>query len=81
MASSIIHIAVANEINKKINKDKAKILIGSIAPDISKHIGEKKINSHFLDDELIDIPNMKKFLSKYKKYLKKDFVLGYYNHK
>jgi len=80
MASSIIHIAVANEINKKINKDKAKILIGSIAPDISKHIGEKKINSHFLDDELIDIPNMKKFLSKYKKYLDDDFVLGYYIH-
>lgn len=33
MASCIIHLAVANEINKKLNKDKKQILLGSIAPD------------------------------------------------
>ena len=31
MASAIIHMAVANQINKIINKDNNKILIGSIA--------------------------------------------------
>ena len=48
MASAIIHICVANEINKKIKKDKSKLLIGSIAPDISKQVNETKKHSHFL---------------------------------
>ncbi len=44
MASSIIHMAVANELNKKLNRDNKSILIGSIAPDIAKLIGEDKKN-------------------------------------
>ncbi len=79
MASSIIHIAVANEINKVINRDRKKLLIGSIAPDISKHLGRKKIESHFQDQD-DDIPNLNKFLNKYNNYLNDDFVLGYYIH-
>ena len=80
MASSMIHIAIANEINKKINRDKYKLLIGTIAPDISKLVGQSKIHSHFLDSEDTDIPNIEKFLDKYKSYLNDDFVLGYYIH-
>ena len=80
MASSVIHMAVANEINKVIKKDPHKLLIGSIAPDISKHLGENKVKSHFLDREDTDIPNIDKFLNKYKDKLDDDFVLGYYIH-
>ncbi|MCH5166842.1 MAG: hypothetical protein J1F35_03020 [Erysipelotrichales bacterium] len=80
MASSIIHIAVANEINKELNKDKSKILIGTIAPDISKHIGEPKVGSHFLIDPESGIPNIQKFLDKYKNNLTDDFVMGYFIH-
>lgn len=80
MASSVIHMAVANEINKVIKKDNHKLLIGSIAPDISKHLGETKVKSHFLDSEDTDIPNIDKFLNKYKDKLNDDFVLGYYIH-
>ena len=80
MASSMIHISVANEINKIINKDRKSLLIGTIAPDISKHIGKTKLESHFLDDAKNDIPNLKRFLDKYKDYLDDDFVLGYYIH-
>ena len=47
MASSVIHICVANEINKVLKKDNRKLLIGTIAPDISKLIGESKYYSHF----------------------------------
>ena len=65
MASAVIHLAVANEINKKLNKDKSKILIGSIAPDIAKLIGEKKYKSHFITTN-DDIPNIDLFLDKYK---------------
>ena len=66
MASSVIHICIANEINKTINRDSKKLLIGTIAPDISKLLGETKFYSHFLD--------------KYGNYLNDDFVLGYYIH-
>ncbi len=80
MASSMIHIAVANELNKTLKRDPKKLLIGTIAPDISKNIGENKVKSHFLDNENTDIPNLNKFLKKYKTNLNDDFVLGYYIH-
>ena len=79
MASSMIHIAVANELNKTLNRDNKKLLIGSIAPDIAKLIGRTKIVSHFQDKD-DDLPNLNKFLSEYKSDLSDDFVLGYYIH-
>lgn len=79
MASSMIHIVVANELNKILNRNNKKILIGSIAPDISKHIGMTKVESHFEDDNN-NLPNLDKFLLKYKEFLRDDFVLGYYIH-
>lgn len=72
-------MAVANEINKKLKRNQKSILIGSIAPDISKQIGESKKDSHFLTDDT-DIPNLNKFICKYKGNLDDDFVLGYYIH-
>ena len=81
MASAVIHLAVASEINKVLNKDYKSIMIGAIAPDIWKQIGEpSKAPSHFLDNDETDVPNLDKFLYKYKDMLKNDFVLGYYIH-
>ena len=80
MASSMIHIAIANEINKKIRRDNESLLIGTISPDISKLIGDDKVKSHFLDNSNTNIPNINLFLNKYKNYLKDDFVMGYYIH-
>ena len=78
MASSVIHMAVANEVNKVLKRDNSKLLIGSIAPDISKQIGQDRTISHFIfEDGLIDLD---KFLDKYKNNLDDDFVLGYYIH-
>lgn len=79
MASALIHIAVANELNKTLKKDKSKFLIGAIAPDISKQIGEPKSKSHFSSEEE-NIPNLDWFLIRYKDKLDDDFVLGYYVH-
>ena len=42
MASAVIHLCVAKEINKYLKMDEDYILLGSIAPDISKQIGETK---------------------------------------
>ena len=80
MASSVIHMAVANEVNKVLKRDNNAILIGSIAPDISKQVGETKLKSHFLDEVGNNIPNIYRFLDKYKKNLDDDFVMGYFIH-
>lgn len=81
MASAIIHLAVASEMNKLLNKDYKSIMFGAIAPDIWKQVGEpSKVPSHFKDSEDNDVPNLDKFLFKYKDMLKDDFVLGYYIH-
>ena len=81
MASLMIHMAIENELNKFLKKDDHMLMVGSIAPDISKHLGQNKVKSHFLDnDDGSNIPNMDKFLSKYKKDLDDDFILGYYIH-
>ena len=80
MASSMIHLTIANELNKKLNRDKSKLLIGSIAPDLSKLVGDDKTRSHFLIDGTEDLPDLDKFLKKYGYFLNDDFVLGYYIH-
>jgi len=80
MASSMIHMAIANEVNKKLHRNLDKMLIGSIAPDISKHIGETKKASHFQKGDHTNIPQIDKFLDKYKDNLDDDFVMGYFIH-
>jgi hypothetical protein len=79
MASAVIHIAVASQVNKVLNSNNNELFIGTIAPDIAKQIGETKVKSHFLVED-DNIPDLDKFLDKYKNKLDNDFVLGYYIH-
>lgn len=83
MASCIMHIAIAEEIYKKIN-DKSCIsyqdyILGSIAADISKLVGEDKDKAHFITDNS-EVPNIILFLEKYRDSLSNSFNLGYYIH-
>lgn len=81
MASALIHICIAKEVNKYLHMDERYLFLGAIAPDISKQIGETKEISHFLnpsDEE--EIPNIDKFLSKYRDELNKPFEMGYFIH-
>ena len=81
MASAIIHLCIAKEINKYLKMDEDYILLGAIAPDISKQIGETKEISHFLDhSNEDDIPNIDRFLSKYRGELNNPFEMGYFIH-
>lgn len=80
MASSLIHMCVAKEVNKFLKRNEKDILIGTIAPDISKYLGQTKEESHFLDNVADDIPNIERFLNKYRNNLTNDFVMGYYIH-
>ena len=80
MASAIIHIAVAKEINKDLKMNEKELFLGTIAPDISKQLGESKVKSHFLLNDKTDLPIFDKFLDKYKNNLNNPFIMGYYIH-
>lgn len=49
MASTVIHMVVSKLVNKKLKRNENVLLMGSIAPDISKCIGDTKEKSHFLN--------------------------------
>ena len=78
MASAIIHIAVAKKINEQLKMNEKELFLGTIAPDISKHIGQDRKISHFLDENRI--PNLNLFLKKYNNSLNIPFIMGYYIH-
>ncbi len=81
MASAIIHLCIAREVNKVLKMNEYDLLLGAIAPDISKQIGETKEISHFLDHtNEDDIPNIDRFLAKYRNDLHNPFTMGYLIH-
>ena len=81
MASIVIHMCVASEINKQIKvKNYNEFLLGAIAPDISRVVGWSRDLSHFIDSKQNIYPDMNKFLEKYGNKLDNDFILGYFVH-
>ena len=81
MASAIIHLAVAKTLEQHFNiENKKDYYLGSIAPDISKQIGENKQKSHFLFNSLDNIPNIELFTKKYPNFKNNSFDLGYFIH-
>lgn len=80
MASAIIHLCIAKKVNEKLKMNEKELFLGSIAPDISKQIGESKVKSHFLNTSDSDVPNVFDFLEKYKDSLKNPFNMGYFIH-
>ena len=78
MASAIIHIAIAKKLNEQLKMNEKELFLGTIAPDISKHIGQDRKISHFLDENRI--PNLNLFLKKYNNSLNIPFIMGYYIH-
>jgi len=80
MASAVIHIAVAKEINKDLKMKEKELFLGAIAPDISKQLGESKVKSHFLLNDKSDLPILDNFLNKYQDNLNNPFIMGYYIH-
>ena len=82
MASCIVHIAISEEIYKRINNKNIinhyEYILGSIAPDISRVLNQDKRRSHFFKED--NLPNINSFLKKYKTTLNKSFNLGYYIH-
>ena len=81
MASAMIHLAVAKTLEKHFDiKNPRDYYLGSIAPDISKQLGDNKQRSHFLFNTRDDTPNMELFKEKYPNFKDNSFDLGYYIH-
>lgn len=81
MASALIHLAVAKKILEKIPiENKYEYYLGSIAPDISKQIGQSKDKSHFIINTKENIPNINLFVKRYPTFLYNSFNLGYFIH-
>lgn len=81
MASTIIHIAIAKELENKLDiENKKDYYLGSIAPDISKQIGLKRSDSHFSNNTRNNIPNIALFIKRYPTFKYNSFNLGYFIH-
>lgn len=81
MASAVIHLAVAKELEKYLKiENKKDYTIGAIAPDIAQQLKIEKTKSHFIYNTKSDIPNIKLFKEKYKNFMSNSFELGYFTH-
>lgn len=81
MASAVIHLAIAKELEKYLNiSNKRDYYLGSIAPDISKQIGADREISHFMINTPKDIPNITIFTNRYPNFKYNSFDLGYFIH-
>ena len=81
MASAILHLAIAKQLKDKLNIDNiSDYYLGSIAPDMSKQIGENRTKSHFLVKTEKDIPNIDLFVKRYPAFKYNSFELGYFIH-
>ncbi len=81
MASAVIHLAIAKELEKYLNiPNKKDYYLGSIAPDLAKHINLNRNISHFSYDNFQGIPNINLFIKKYPNFKQNSFTLGYFIH-
>ena len=58
MASAVIHLCVAKKVSEHFHINNKELLLGSIAPDLSKQIGDDRRISHFLNTPKKDVPNI-----------------------
>ena len=86
MGSALMHLCIGKKIaNKLNNSDRKEFFIGNLAPDLSKITNQSRYISHFLKKEVIngverEVPDIEKFLNKYKARLNEPFVQGYLCH-
>lgn len=75
-----MHISIATKVCTKVELNKNRFLLGSIAPDAYLPSKQFKMISHFAYKG--NGPNIdgNAFLDKYKNYLNDSFYLGYYCH-
>lgn len=80
MPSHKIHLAIANEVNKKLKLDNDSIMLGSVLPDLitnKRHdISHYQIEGSYEEE----LANPDKFVSEYRNKLNSPIMLGYLVH-
>lgn len=79
MASSYIHLAIGQEINKKLNLNEPEFLVGSVAPDLSNTLKISNFISHFKDTKT-GLILFRNFINDYKDNIHNPYELGYLVH-
>lgn len=82
MASSLMHLAIAKKVlDYTYVRNTKDYFLGSIAPDISRQIGDSKEKSHFSINSINeDTPNLELFIKRYPNFKNTAFDLGYFTH-
>jgi len=86
MGSAVMHLCIGKNIAKKMNNsDRKEFILGNLAPDLSKLINQSRYVSHFLkkitiNDSEREVPDLDKFIKKYKDRLNEPFIQGYLCH-
>lgn len=86
MGSAVMHLCIGKKVAKKLNNsDRKEFMIGNLAPDLSKLTNQSRYISHFLkvikiNDSEHEVPDLDKFIKKYKDRLNEPFIQGYLCH-
>ncbi len=86
MGSAVMHLCIGKKVSQKLNNsDRKEFLIGNLAPDLSKLTNLSRYVSHFLKKVNIngterEVPDLDKFIKKYKNRLNEPFIQGYLCH-
>lgn len=86
MGSIIMHLCIANEVDKELNIKDDKFYIGNMKPDTDKLNGVSRIDSHYIkqytiNGKLYELPDIEKFIKENRNKLKDDnILLGYLSH-
>ena len=82
MGSLMMHYCILNELNKKLELNKNRFLMGMLSTDICHLIKEPKNKSHFMivDESKLRQVNYYDFYKKYRSQFDDSFFLGYFCH-
>lgn len=82
MGSRVMHYCISSLLAKELHIDDPQFILGSIAPDVHKHMNAPKAVSHFIrknsDGKLF--VDYWAFKEKYKKHMDEPFYSGYFYH-
>lgn len=79
MPSHIIHIKIAQDINKKLRLDNDSIMLGSVLPDLTVNKDHGLSHFQYKDEYPFNLANADEFIKKYPN-LKDDISIGYIIH-
>lgn len=79
MPSHKIHIKIAQDVNKVLNRDNDSIMLGSVLPDLTLTKNHGLSHFQYVDEYPYNLANANEFIKKYHN-MKDDISIGYITH-